>query len=915
MASITQTIPTYALGISQQSDEAKLPGQVKDALNVVPDITDSLYKRPGTKYINTLSGTLNNGKWFNYFRDEDEGSYIGYVDRNGTVRAWRAEDGVEMTIVSQSSPSTYLAHTADSDIGTCTINDTTFICNSDITNSQTEVKMVNQVLPGTDVAPSKPDANSCYVELKQVAPRRQYALNIYDNDTETTEFTATSVKVISGISNNSDGDESCPYTGSQVHVDSTTGIAVRVTCIGQPYVSGYDNSPPNAQYSCQYTLRVDLLYGGSYTTSRVNTNVFSVSIEGITHAIQVTGETSGSFRGNIQRIRPVPTDIEQETAISVTGVLNSIKAQITNQNLAVRIVGNGLYITKPANTDFNVEALEGDLFNIVKDEINSVANLPTCCIHGYIVKVVNSEDTVNDDYYLKFVGRNNKDGEGHWEECPEPGVSLSIDRTRMPYVLQRTGALTMTLAPYTWTAREVGDENTNKKPSFVNNRINQVLFHRNRLVMLSGSNIILSQPEDLGSFWNKTALTFSGTDRIDISCSSSSPNSLVDGIEMNTGLVLFSSNAQFLFATDSDLLNPETAKVYSLSNYSYNPNNTPFSLGLSIGFVDTQGLYSRFYEMNDVRRESEPQIIDQSKSVPRLMPALVDMVSNSRENSHIFFSKKGTKTVFGFKYFNAGEKRLQGAWFRWEFPRPLLHHYVVGNRYYTVSSEGVLSFLPLNDSASTLIIGDASESVGQGESFTVHLDNYDVISNHSYNSSTDTTTFTIPSIYTSGKCAAIVIDFSSNSGRYQVISGVPGSTGTLKGDWTGANFVIGDQYSMSVEFPTIYPTSTKNQRVVSDTHCSLTLHRLILNFGDVGQFTTTLTREGKSTFSETHQSSILDAYKANRAPYLEESFRTIPVYERNSNVSLTLSSEHPSPLQLQSMSWEGDYTNNYYRRI
>ena len=39
MTSITQTIPQFFGGISQQPDELMLPGQVKDLLNGVPDIT------------------------------------------------------------------------------------------------------------------------------------------------------------------------------------------------------------------------------------------------------------------------------------------------------------------------------------------------------------------------------------------------------------------------------------------------------------------------------------------------------------------------------------------------------------------------------------------------------------------------------------------------------------------------------------------------------------------------------------------------------------------------------------------------------------------------------------------------------------------------------------------------------------
>lgn len=909
MTAITQTIPSYALGISQQSDEAKLPGQVNDALNVIPDITDGLYKRPGTKYLTTCTGISTDGKWFNYFRDENEGAYIGRVARNGSVRVWRAEDGVEMTVNTTGSPSSYLTHTNDNEIQTLTINDTTFISNRSTSNSNTQV-----VMKSSPVSPSKPDSNSVYVELKQIASRRQYSLNIFDNEVQYTEYAATTVKVNTGISNNTDGNEDCRYSGSTVHVDPATKVAVRVTAICQPYVSGYDNSPPNAQYSAQYTLRVDLLHGGSYDASKIGGgNAFTVNVAGVNHGIEITSEHTGSFRGNIHRIRPVPVDLEQETGLSTSAVLNSIKGSITSSGFTATIIGNGIYITRTTPSGiFNVETLDADLFNIVKDEVNDVTSLPTACKHGYIVKVVNSQDSVSDDYYLKFVGENDRDGEGHWEECQKPGQKIEIDENSMPQVLTRTGSTTMSLGPYSWADREVGSEFTNKDPSFINNRINKVLFHRNRLVMLSGSNIIMSQPGDLGNFWNKTALTFSGVDRIDISCSSSSPNALVDGIEMNTGLILFSSKAQFLFATDSDTLNPETAKVSSLSNYNYNVECPPISLGTTLAFTDTMGSYGRFFEMNAIGREGEPQVIDQTKSVPRLLPQNINMIGNSKENSHIFFTNKSTNEVFGFKYFNAGDKRMQGAWFRWTFPKAILHHYVLDNKYYVIDVDGTLSFLVLNESLTHTprITNSVSDE------FIINLDNHETLAANtlSYNSSTDKTSFTIPSRFTAGKTAAIVIESTNNRGRYELVSGSPGSTGTVTGNWTGSTLLVGEQFEMSVDIPTIYPTTVKGSRVVADTRSSLILHRVKINFGDVGQFTTKLTRKGKADYTDIYESAILDGYQANRAPYLEESFRTIPIYERNTNVKLTISSTHPSPAVFQSLTWEGDYTNKYYKR-
>ena len=91
MANITQTIPNLTQGISQQPDEYKLPGQVKDMVNTYPDVTQGLLKRPAGKFVGSLSdGSKNssaNGRWFHYYRDETE-QYIGQIHQDGTVRMW-----------------------------------------------------------------------------------------------------------------------------------------------------------------------------------------------------------------------------------------------------------------------------------------------------------------------------------------------------------------------------------------------------------------------------------------------------------------------------------------------------------------------------------------------------------------------------------------------------------------------------------------------------------------------------------------------------------------------------------------------------------------------------------------------------------------------------------------------------------
>ena len=80
-------------------------------------------------------------------------------------------------------------------------------------------------------------------------------------------------------------------------------------------------------------------------------------------------------------------------------------------------------------------------------------------------------------------------------------------------------------------------------------------------------------------------------------------------------------------------------------------------------------------------------------------------------------------------------------------------------------------------------------------------------------------------------------------------------------------------------------------------------------------YTTILDRAGKPTYTETWESTIADQYGANRVQVDESVSQAIPTYEKNTNLTLTLKSTHPTPATLSSMTWEGSYTDKSYRRV
>ena len=1025
MSSITQTIPSYTGGISQQPDELKLPGQVSKAKNVYPDLVNGLTKRPGGKLIASLSdnGTaaLNshlNGRWFHYYRDENE-QYIGQVNRAGDINMWTCTDiyvgGVkrhsagDSILVQYDTPTAtaltnYLTHTDDEDIQTLTLNDYTYI-----TNRTKTVAMA-----GTTEAARPAEA---YVELKKVAYANQYALNLFNNNTTSVSKTATRISVellhssnnycatngtmgarhqrgSSGYTNRcteaaGDGrDAFAPNIATRIfsitdgvqetdtdapsgsynwipNVRNSSGSAVnrgsnlyfRIATIGQsvPYSETDGDGNVTTTYQARYTTTHDLLYGGEgwnqgdYFHLWMKDAEYKVVIEEVSHS---------NIRGNLGIIRPTPTSFDTKTTVTAESILGDLEADIvaTSEFTAeeVQIIGNGIYLTN--GSAFNVDSPTGELLNVITSEVNNIEDLPTQCKHGYVVKIINSIST-EDDYYVKFFGENDRDGPGIWEECAAPGRTTTLDPATMPIEMVRnyvSNAVRFDVRQISWDACTVGNTTTVPEPSFVGQTINKMVFFRNRMVMLSDENVIMSQPGDFYNFWPRSAITYSATDVIDISTSSEYPAIVYDAIQVNSGLVLFTKNQQFMLTTDSDVLSPQTAKINALANYNFNYKTNPISLGTTVAFLDNAGKHSRFWEVAKILREGEPIVVDQSKVVQRLFDKDLELVSNSKENGIVFFSKKGTNTLYGYKYFNSSEQRLQQAWFTWELMGEIQHHAVLDDALYVVVRNfddsnqdwDVLQKFSLRKESDEHEITDNNNTTTDttdDKIYRVHLDNSTAVasSDLTYDATNDWTKFNLPTGFknSSGQLAVYVVPSSTDltfQGRSENVSTFVESGVTkvkLPGNWktydpqyvedgsTGDdvtpanNIILGYQFDMEVEFPTVHYSQQEGESYRALLNGSLVIHRFKLNFGANGLYSTTLDRVGKPSYTETWEPTISDQYGANRVQINEQATQTIPAYEKNKNLTLTLKSTHPTPATLYSMTWEGVYTNQNYKRV
>ena len=539
MASVTQTIPSFTGGISEQPDQLKFPGQVKDVTNAIPDITRGLYKRPGAKRVGTtpLANVQSGGSWFHYHRDEEEGSYIGQVAADGQLRMWKASGdnaGAAQTIVygtgGQTAIQNYLATSNAENIQFLTINDTTFVSSRDSTNA-------NTLVGSTGTTTANPDNHFAFLEVTRTENGRQYGLNLY-NSNSTTSFTrATRLKIQSDTLDEGPATGQCRGIGIQtfsVDSGSKKNLIFKLDIRGQQgNIGGEGNDPED--FACAYNRSIILLHGGENWTTGDTTTVTMDSAKGRTVSGSATGNSGRSNKGessatytievlehetvtvkaNLGLVRPEPTPFDADTAVSADQVLGGIISELPG-GITGSIIGNGIYLS--SSNSFNCEIVEDDLMRSMGTSVNDVTLLPKQCKHGYIVKIANARISEEDDYYLRFEGLNDQDGTGSWTECAKPGIAKSL--TNMPLVIQRTSLAnggtsseiaTFTIKQFTYADREVGDDNSNPFPTFKDKRINKVLFFRNRLAVLAGENVILSRPGTLGTpdFFAETALTVS----------------------------------------------------------------------------------------------------------------------------------------------------------------------------------------------------------------------------------------------------------------------------------------------------------------------------------------------------------------------------------------------------------------------
>jgi len=260
----------------------------------------------------------------------------------------------------------------------------------------------------------------------------------------------------------------------------------------------------------------------------------------------------------------------------------------------------------------------------------------------------------------------------------------------MPHALTVNSDGSFSFGPWpSWENRIVGDEITNPTPHFItldggNRYIKDMFVYRNRLGFLTEDYVSLSRAGEFFNFFAKSAAASGDDDPIDISVSDKDSPNLNYVSKETAGLLLYGKTGQYLLSTDSDILSPTTAKINKVAGFESDINNPAVSLGSTTAFISKTQSATKLHELLKVSALEPPQHIEQTRTVPELVPTTVNSFVGSPDVGLVSFGTIDETTLYHFNYLRIADQEVGRSWYKWELPGKLKHQFFDGNIFHCV---------------------------------------------------------------------------------------------------------------------------------------------------------------------------------------------------------------------------------------
>ncbi len=805
MAAVTQRISNYLSGVSKQADSKKLPGQVRECINGLPDVTLGMTKRPGFKFISKLKNTggtdfsgtqLDNAKWF-YINRDTSTRYIGCItpkvdSTNGSLYVWNADTGAACTITLDAP--NWAASTA-------------YVVGNKVKNDSGKIYTCSTA--GTSAGSGGPTGTGS---------------EITDN-TAKWDYTTT--------------ESAAAYLdGVKTNYDITTVQDTTIICNDKRVVTTQADATDFVAQS-----RGTLLLSGD-----------KLLMQGETFSVTVAGSTTAAYTA------PNDADYDQ--------ILNDLKSKIEDlsiSGLTVTKYGTSLQLDRVVSstrTPFTLEAsggVDNERLVVFQDWASNESWLPPNSFHNHVVTIVNSPLYDEDNYYAKFVADNEAAGSGYWKEGIGHNQSPGLTASTMPHRLLNTGTNTFTLEAIPWGERIVGDDATNAHPSFVGKTIKKAFWHDDRLGFLSEDNVILSRAKEPYEFYAFSARTHTLADPIDVNCASVRPTKLHAVKPARQGLVLFSKNQQFLIYSDDGPLTPPSTKIRPISNMEMSDTVDPIDIGTHFNFISKTPNFVRVFAMQTKGLGESPDILDIGRVVNEWITIDVDTLVASIQNEFIAMSAQNSNEIYFYRTYSDGKELLMESWFKWSLPGTVQSMALDQDDMYCVTKQGnqyTISKSNIAQSPEAAIITNA-----QGQKINPCMDLYAPATSVSYDETNDLSKCYLPYANLPDEKNVLIVSGTTAAGTYNN----SGFTITPEVDAGGTYFIVPGQnlesvasnvyvgyaYNFDMTLPQVYYSLDEEGRS-KDFTASLTVSRLKFDVGLSGVLGFKLNATGRFAGNKAH---------------------------------------------------------------
>ena len=825
---LSQSIPNFVGGVSQQPDLLRLPTQVDTAVNVEFSATDGAAKRQGTRHVARAATTeLAGYSMFPLDRDDDQ--YLVLVGPSDlkVINTAGTSFPIRNTLNSgggYAASFTYLSGATKDRIRVQPIVDTMFVSNAAVT-----------VTGATGAAAAAwVQAGEAGVFIRQANYSIDYSITFKlasMGSAQTVTFRTDSARswdppsgAFPTVTVTSNGQTVFTVPSSVHPFNSVSDLSFTVgSGTGVPIADNF-REIPNSETTIEYIGSPAWTAGDTFNVSRTGAVVRS-------HRIRTNYVA--------RRLR------EAITALSIAGL--SIEGGDNDSSFR-------LYSTSAFEV-FEVKDSAGNTYMTGwTDSINSLSSLPTVWKDGAVVRVAGGTPETSDDYYAKFTideGTAGSFGKGRWSETALPVTNEgALTASTMPHVLIRSqddgsGTFTGTAnaiffdwRPATWAQRQAGDSESNPVPSFVGKKIQDIFWWGNRLGILAGSNIILSEAGQQDNFWRTTVISLPDSDPIDIASTEDEGATLVHAVPMDTRLFVFSAQSQ-LVVTGQPFISPRTIEAPVVSKFQALPNLQPALVGRALYFGFPSAGFAgvrAFIPGGDALQFGD---VDITAAIPRYIPTGSGRILGYPGR---LFVHTAARTMAVYHYLEAGGEIVMAAWGSYSFGRDVVDATIIDDRLYLLTAHATDTFLEYIDLAA-----------GQQSSNSINVDrliDQDDIGGGSitYNIADDETTFLLPYAFENGD-EIVVIDQESK-GTAQIVSrDHTTSTVTVLGDWTSKDVWVGQTYMLHIRLNRMTVSLPANRGRVSTKGGSTTVRSLSLHLNNTGYIEAQVAYRGSSTYT------------------------------------------------------------------